>query len=193
LLHERRDLFDRLMQVNEAFCVEWANAQLAAGATAICYFDPVSSPTVVTPDLYRETGQRVAARTIARIKGPTATHFASGRTVQVLADVAATGTAIIGVSGTDDLAEVKRACRDRLTILGTLNGIEMRNWDDKQATAAVKATLAGAGPGGGLILSDHHGEIPWQVPDDVLHAIVEASRTWGRYPLSWVESSEAPA
>ena len=40
LMVEQPDLFNRLMQVNEKFCIDWANAQLAAGATAICYFDP---------------------------------------------------------------------------------------------------------------------------------------------------------
>jgi uroporphyrinogen decarboxylase len=193
LLYERRDLFDRLMQVNEEFCVAWANAQLDAGATAIYYFDPVSSPTVIPPDLYRQLGQPVAARTIARIKGPTATHFASGRTAAIVPDIAATGTAIVGASGIEDLAVVKAACRDRLTVLGNLNGIEMRTWSHDQAVAAVKAAIAAAGPGGGFVLSDNHGEIPWQVPDDVLFAVVEAARAWGAYPLAWTEAPDGPA
>ena len=46
LMFEQPDLFEHLMQVNEAFCVDWANAQLAAGATAIWYstrFPPAPS------------------------------------------------------------------------------------------------------------------------------------------------------
>jgi len=26
------------------------------------------------------------------------------------------------------------------------------------------------------------------VPDDVLHAIAEAARTWGRYPIDWLDA-----
>lgn len=52
LMLEQPALFEELMRRNEEFCVEWANAQLAAGATAICYFDPVSSPTIVPRELY---------------------------------------------------------------------------------------------------------------------------------------------
>ena len=174
------------MRVNEHFCVEWANAQLAAGATAICYFDPVSSPTIIPPALYRELGQPVAMRTLARVKGPTATHFASGRTSAIIPDVAATGTALLGVGNTEDLEAVKAACRNRMTVLGNLNGIEMRTWTGAEAAAAVKAAIAAGGPGGGFILSDGHGEIPWQVPDDVLFAVAEAARTWGQYPLTWI-------
>ena len=188
LMFERRDLFERLMAVNEEFCVAWANAQLAAGATAVGYFDPVSSPTVVSPERYRETGFKVAQRTIARIKGPTATHFASGLCAGIIQDVAQTGTAGVGVSAEEDLAALKRAAAGKLALLGNLNGITMRRWTAEQAEAEVKAAIAAAAPGGGFILADNHGEIPFQVPDEVLHAIAAATRRWGRYPIDWVDA-----
>lgn len=186
LMYERPDLFDHLMKINEAFCVQWANAQLKAGSTAICYFDPVSSTTISTKQMYLKTGFEVAKRTIARIKGPTATHMASGRCLQIIDDIAKTGTAIIGVSGQENLAELKAVCENKLTVLGNLNGIEMRRWSSEQAEAEVKNAISQAGLGGGFILSDNHGEIPWQVPDEVLSAISEAVHKWGRYPLAWL-------
>jgi uroporphyrinogen decarboxylase len=187
LMVERRDLFDCLMAVNEEFCVAWANAQLAVGATAIGYFDPVSSTTIVTPQAYLETGYLIAQRTIARILGPTATHFASAMCAPILDDVARTGTAIVGVGSEEDLATLKRATAGRLTLLGNLNGITMRRWTAEQAEAEVKAAIAAAAPGGGFILSDSHGEIPFQVSDEVLHAIAAATRRWGRYPIDWID------
>jgi len=189
LMSDRPELFDRLMQLNEAFCVDWANAQLRAGATAICYFDPVSSTTIIPPDLYRRTGFAVAKRTLARIQGPTATHMASGRTLPILGDIAQTGTAVVGVSALEDLEQIKMACRGKLTVLGNLNGIEMRRWNPEEAETAVRKAIAQAGPGGGFILADNHGEIPWQVPDDVLFTIAEASRRWGAYPIQETESN----
>jgi len=71
-------------------------------------------------------------------------------------------------------------------VIGNLNAIEMRRWTPAQAEAEVKKTIAAAGPGGGFVLSDNHGEIPWQVPEDVLFAISAAVRKWGNYPLDWV-------
>lgn len=187
VMYEQPDLFERLMRVNEDFCVEWANAQLAAGATAITYFDPVSSTSITPRDMYLKTGFRVAQRTLARIKGPTATHLASGRCLPIVDDIARTGTAVVGTSVQEDLAEMKAACRGKLTVLGNLNGIEMRRWTAEQAEEVVKDALASAGRGGGYILSDNHGEIPWQVPEGVLLAISEAVHKWGRYPLDWIE------
>ena len=188
LIHQQPQRFSRLMRANEAFCVEWANAQLAAGATAICYFDPVSSCSIVPRQLYLKTGQAVAKRVLARIIGPTATHLASGRGLPILDDIAATGTAVMGVSVLEDLAELKATARGKLTLLGNLNGVEMRRWTAEQAETEVKRAIAKAGPGGGFILSDNHGEIPWQVPDDVLLAIGDAVERWGRYPLDWIEN-----
>jgi uroporphyrinogen decarboxylase len=186
LMYEQSTLFERLMEVNEAFCVEWANAQLANGATAICYFDPVSSTTIVTPQQYQQTGYLVAKRTIARIQGPTATHFASGRCLSIIDQVTQTGTAILGISTDEDLKQLKSAAAGKVSLLGNLNGIEMVHWTPAEAEAQVKKAIAAAAAGGGFILSDNHGEIPFQVPDDVLLAISEAARTWGAYPLNWV-------
>lgn len=184
VIYREPQLFARLMEANEAFCIEWSNAQLEAGATAICYFDPVSSPTIIPRELYLKTGYQVAKRTIKQIKGPTATHMASGRALPIAADLAETGTAVLGAGTLDDLAELKQACRGKLTILGNLNGLEMVRWNREEARAQVKAALAGAGKGGGFILSDNHGEIPWQVPDEVLLAVSEAVRSCGQYPLN---------
>jgi len=183
IMHFRKDLFDRLMQVNQEFCVDWANSQLAAGATAICYFDPLSSPTIVPREMYIKTGFEVAKQTIARIKGPTATHFASGNCLSIADLVPQTGTAVVGVSTQEDIGLLKQAYKNKLTLLGNLNGIEMRRWTPEEATDIVRDMIQKAAPGGGFILSDNHGEIPFQVSDEVLFAISDAVHTHGMYPI----------
>jgi uroporphyrinogen decarboxylase len=176
-------LFDKLMQINTEFCVNWANAQLNAGATAICYFDPISSTTIITREKYLETGFLIAKNTIARIQGPTATHFASGNSLSIINDVAQTGTAVIGVSSLEDISLIKEEARNKLTVLGNLNGIQMRRWTPDEAESIVKDTINKAAPGGGFILGDNHGEIPFQVSDEVLMAISNAVNEYGHYPI----------
>jgi uroporphyrinogen decarboxylase len=183
LMFFHKDLFDKLMLINEEFCVEWANAQLASGATAICYFDPVSSSTIITREQYLDSGFKVAKKTISRIAGPTATHFASGKCLTILDDVSQTGTAVVGVSSEENIGDLKEACRGKLTVLGNLNGIEMRRWTESDAEQIVKSTISQAAPGGGFILGDNHGEIPFQVPEKTLLAISEAVREFGQYPI----------
>lgn len=183
LMHEQPDVFEHLMKINEEFIVSWANAQLEAGATAITYFDPVSSTSIIPRELFLKTGFQVAKRTIARIKGPTAVHMASGRCLPIIDDIAQLGTAIVGTSVLEDLGDVKSACNSRLTVLGNLNGIEMCKWTKKEAENAVKSAIDKAAAGGGFILSDNHGEIPFQVPEETLITISETVRSYGQYPL----------
>jgi uroporphyrinogen decarboxylase len=190
LIDEQPELFARLMRLNEAFCVEWAQAQLAAGATAICYFDPMSSPTMVPPEQARRTSLPIAGRVLARIAAPALIHFASGRCLPLAADLPATGAAAVGVSVLEDLGALKAAFAGKLCVVGNLNGIAMRRWSQAEAEAAVRAAIGAAGPGGGFILSDNHGEIPFQVPEETLLAISEAAHCWGTYPLSWARHDE---
>ncbi len=184
LLRDRGDLFDRLMAVNEEFCVAWANAQLAAGATAVGLADPVASTTIVAPQTYRDAGREVVRRTISRIDGAVAVNFASGRCAGVLEDVIATGAAAAQVSADEDLRDLRRIAGDRLTLIGNLNGVAMRRWTVQEAETEVRRAIAAGAPGGRFVLSDNHGEIPFQVPEDVLHAIVDATHRWGTYPIA---------
>jgi len=183
LMFGEPELFNRLMAVNQAFFVEWANAQLANGATAICYFDPVSSSTIIPPSQYLKSGYLIARRVLPKINGPTATHFASGRCLSILEQVVQTGTALIGVSADENLGILKTAAAGRVALLGNLNGIEMIHWTAEQAEMEVRKAISLAGPGGGFILSDNHGEIPFQVTDETLLAISDAAQKWGAYPL----------
>ncbi len=185
LMTGRPDLFERLMAVNEDYCVAVANAQLKAGATAVAFADPVASTTIVAPQVYRDVAGRIAARTVARVRGGVALNVAAGRCLEIIPDMVRTGAVAIHVGPDEDLADLKRAAGGDVALLGNLNGVTMRHWTQTEAEAEVKKALAAGGPGGGFVLADGHGEIPFQVPDEVLFAIAEAARTWGTYPLDW--------
>ncbi len=190
LLYFKPEQFDKLMNINKEFCVKWANAQLKAGATAICYFDPLASPTIIEHKTYLNKGNPIACEVISRINGATAIHLASGSVLPVLDDIIKTKTAIVGISPTEDLTLIKKAARNRITLLGNLNGIDMINWNSEITERHVKEVISKAGHGGGLLLSDCHGEIPYQVSEEVLTAVSEAVNKWGIYPLKWAEKNE---
>jgi len=183
LLYNDRDLFEKLMEINIKFCVDYANAQIEAGATAITYYDPISSPTIIPRELYLETGFKVAKNTISQINGPITTHFASGDAMEIMDDLPKTGTAVVGVSTFEDLSELKKAANKKLTLLGNLNAIEMRTWSVEQTKQYVKEAIQKAAPGGGFILGENHGEIPYFVKEETLLAIKEAVQEYGQYPI----------
>ena len=184
LIYFDRPRFDRLMEINRRFCLAWAAAQLEAGATAICYFNPLASTDLIDRNLYLSTGYRVDTETCAGIKGPVATHLASGRVLPVLGDIIRTGSGVIGIGGSEDPGLIKQEAKGKITLLGNLNGLEMAGWNQGKTAEKVTGIIRKAAPGGGFILSDSHGEIPWQVPEEVLLQISEASQRVGRYPIS---------
>ena len=183
LLYFKKDAFNHLMKINEKFCIAWANAQLKAGATAICYFDPLASPTIIEREKYLATGHKIAKRTLSQIQGPTATHLASGISLPVLDDIVETGSGILGFSDQDDIQKLKEKANKKICLLGNLNGIDMVNWDKEKTRQKVKQLIQKAAPGGGFILSDNHGEIPWQVSEEVLLEISKTVKKYGRYPM----------
>uniref|UniRef100_UPI0040569659 uroporphyrinogen decarboxylase family protein n=1 Tax=Candidatus Electronema sp. TaxID=2698783 RepID=UPI0040569659 len=179
LIYEQPALLRRLMAVNQEFCVAWANAQFRAGATAICYFDPLASPDMIPPEIFCQTGLAAARHCLSRFSGPAVMHIGSGRCLSMIKELAAVGAVALSASVLEDLTEVKAACKGKIAVAGNLNGIEMRRWTPAQAEEKVRQALAAAA-GGGFILADNHGEIPWQVSDEVLLAIAEAARRLGQ-------------
>jgi uroporphyrinogen decarboxylase len=87
------------------------------------------------------------------------------------------------VSADEDLAVPKDACRGKISLIGNLNGIAMRTWTTDDTVRNVRSALQAGAAGGGFILSDHHGEIPFQVQDDILMSISDTVHTYGRYPI----------
>lgn len=175
VLVERPAEFQRLMEVNAAFCLEWATAQVNAGATMIAYYDPMSSPTCVPVDTARELGLPIARRLLPFIGAPFAVHFASGHSIPLLDDLVALGATAVGIGAQEDVAVALERSRRRIGIVGNLNGVAMCGWSPADARAAA-AHLRAAGAGGGLIVADCHGEIPYPVQDDILSTIAETIR-----------------
>lgn len=184
LIYHDPEHFWQLMDINQRFCVEWANRQFESGATAVAYFDPVSSTTVITREMYLKTGLPVAKGTISMMKGPTATHFASGRCLDIMDDVVGTGTVAVGVSSLEDLSLLKDKGVGKVSLIGNLNGIEMVRWDHLRTELKVREAISKAAKGGGFVLSDQHGEVPYQVSWDVIRWTMDAARKYGKYPLN---------
>ncbi len=179
LMHTDRLRFDRLMQCNKKFCIDWANAQLEAGATAICYFNPLASTDMTEKGLYLKTGYPIDCEVLKNIQGPTATHLASGRVQSIIKELQQSGTYIVGISAKDSIAKIKE--ESTLNILGNLCGVSMSSWSKVETEQYVKALLAEGMPAGRFLLGDNHGEIPWQVDEETLLTISECVATWGTY------------
>ena len=159
----------------------WANAQLRAGATAIGYADPLASPEIIDKETYLQTGYPVDIKTMKAIDGPTVMHLASAIALPGIGDIIGTPALAVGFSANDDAAAIKKQAAGHICLLGNLNGLEMVHWSAEETIRAVRSVIEQAGPGGGFILSDNHGDIPWPVPEETLLTVSSAVREYGRY------------
>ena len=191
LIYQRPQLLERLLAVNTEYCVAWANAQLRAGAGAIVCYDPAASPTILPAEIVLRHALPRDQEVISRVQGGVVIHLASGRGLPLVEAIVEAGAVGMSASAEEDLGRLKAACGGRLCVVGNLNALEMMHWTAQQAEAKVKEVLAAAGEGGGLVISDNHGEIPLLVDWEVLYALSEALRRWGRYPLDWMKAHEA--
>lgn len=88
-----------------------------------------------------------------------------------------------------DLLESALVKMDRLGQGGTefLNGhlgvSSAAGGTGARVAQAIRGALLKGAPGGGFILSDQHGEIPWQVPEETPRVIAATAREDGRYPI----------
>ena len=174
---------NHLLIVCETFCVRWAQAQLAAGADAIGYFEPMASPEITTPAQFRGYALPALRRVAGQVSAPLVFSTAGARNLRIAREVAQAGAAAILASAADDLAELKRQAQRKMAVAGNLNNIAMVNWEPAQAEREVKRCIAAGAAGGGYLLCDQHGEIAWDTAPAVLSAIADAAHRWGAYPL----------
>lgn len=171
------------------FTINWANAQLSAGASAIGFLNPLASSEILTREMFLKFD--ISKEVIQKIQGPVIFGAAAASITSTLDLLSSIGLTGILLSSRDRITEIKQRLFDqRITIVGNLNNISMIEWTPETMENEVKKCIKDGGKGGGYIISDQHGEIPYQVSDEVIHAMVESARKWGKYPLDWIEDEK---
>jgi len=172
------------MKVTTKLCMEWARQQVHAGADVLCLFDPMASATMLPAHMASRLCLDAARQVVLTAGAPVVYHLGSGRAGQVLSAIVNTGASAVAVSADDDLADAKQILGGHCAVAGNLNNLAMIDWSPADAEREVRACIRAAARGGGYILADQHGEIPFAVPDETIAAVVDAARRWGGYPVT---------
>lgn len=183
LIYNYPDYFWKLMKKNMGFSISWANMQLKAGADVIVYFDPLLSTEMIPLNILQKTGFLIAKESIDNINGPVVIHMASAKVEDTVEEFFNSKIVGIGISKNDDLKRLKKICKGKMALIGNLDGISMRKWNKNDVERNIKKIIYDAASGGGLIISDNHGEIPWQIDEEILMNISENVRKYGKYPI----------
>ncbi len=184
LLFDEPDLRDQyilqFLEVSMNFCVKWMNRQIEAGADAVVLADGMASATILLREQFRSWAMPLIQATISRINGPVVYEGvgALGPFADLLPELGAVA-AIFDHS--DDLARCKQAVQGKVTVVGNINNIALIDWTPEQVEEQVRKACEAAKAGGGFILANQGPEIPYDVPDENIKALVEAGKRWGRF------------
>ena len=161
----------------------YAIAQVENGAHMVSIGKSLSGPDVTSPRMYREFEWGYACRLVERLKAeniPLAYHIC-GNATRIVADMAATGAAVLELDYKCDLPKIKAAARGKTTILGVIDPSNVLALGTPAlVTEKVREELAILADGGGLILGPGCA-LPPATPFENIHALVEAAHRYGRY------------
>ncbi len=164
------------------YSIDFSNYLIENHAAAVVYFNPVASNQMIRFPEYIEISYEFDRKYYSKVKGAAVYAMAGGRSTELM-DVLANKVGIHGVvvSHDDNLAELKQKYGKRLILVGNLENISMIRWSEEETEQRVKNCINQAAKGGGYIIADHHGEIPFNVSDSTLHGLVKARDKWGVY------------
>jgi uroporphyrinogen decarboxylase len=161
----------------------YAVAQHDAGAHITSIGESLAGPDVSSPRMYKEYEWPYAAKLAERLLEthlPLAYHIC-GNANRIVADMAATGCAVLELDYKCDLPLIKNATRGKCTILGVIDPsgvLALGDADLIEQTVREEVTILA--PGGGLILGPGCA-LPSTTPRDNIHALIAAAHRYGRY------------
>lgn len=174
-LMSRPDFAEQVVARYRAFALAWARAQLAAGADALIWFEPLAS-TEMLPLQVVHTHAAPALRAAVGLGAPVCLHLASARALDTVELAVDAGVALLSVGTLDDPTALARAAAGRVALLGALDGVSMVRWTGDEVVAAARRDVAHFGASGGHVICDAHGEIPFQVDPSLLDSLVAGLR-----------------
>lgn len=187
---EDPEFVDRLSEVIWSYKGRVLAAAAEAGADILMTGDDIAfrAGPLMSPEHFRRYVLPYLQKAVdtAHAHGLPFVKHTDGNLWSILDDIVATG-----LDGLDpleplahmDIGEVKARYGERITLVGNIDcGELLPRGSTEEVVEAVKETIAKAAPGGGFILASSNSIHPAVKPENY-RAMVQAARTFGRYPL----------
>lgn len=185
-LHKNPAFAHRLLRLATDSIIRFATAAVGVGAR-IGLADPTASGTMISARQFREFALpylKEVAAAITGVAGFAPSLHICGNTSRIWPEMADTGVSVLSLDDAADIAEAKLQVGDRVALLGNVRPTAtmlMGTPDDVWANAR-ECLAKGWDTPKGYILGLGCG-LPIDTPPDNIHALVEAARTYGRWPL----------
>ncbi len=178
-----RDLLDFCLEMTKAY----AEMVIGAGADIIFTSNSVASRDCISRKHYEQfvTDDEKNLNAFLKSKGKKIMHHTCGDWSDRFDLVVAEGVDILFASAQADLAELKTAYGDRISLMGNVDSVGvMFGGTPEQVEKECMKCIKEAGKGGGFFLSGDC-ELPPETPVENMKAMERAGRNFGVYPLSF--------
>jgi uroporphyrinogen decarboxylase len=185
-LHKNPEFAHRLLRFATESIVRFAERAIQVGVRP-GLADPTSSGTLISPRQFREFALPYLKETVQRITafagGAPSLHIC-GNTSKIWEDMVDTGAGVLSLDDMVDIGEARARVGDKVALLGNVRPTAVMflgTPDDVRDNAKECLAKAWDSPKG-YILGLGCG-LPIDTPPENLHALVQAARDYGRWPL----------
>jgi len=181
LIEEDEEVIDRALRWAEKVHIDFAKAQLKAGANVTSMGDAYASPNLVSPKVYQRyawPSEKVVVNAVQTEEYPYSIHIC-GNTNLIIEDMGKTGARILEVDWKLDMKEARKKLPPGTVMMGNVNPSDPLYLGTPAAVdAAVKQVVDVTG-GRGLFISSGCA-IGGNTPPENMAAFVKAGRKYGR-------------
>jgi uroporphyrinogen decarboxylase len=185
-LRRNPDFVHRLMRFSTDSTIPFVKEVLKRGAR-IGIAEPVASGTLISRSQFREFVVPYLTELISEIKelcGAAPSLHICGNSSRIWHDMADCGAGTLSLDDEVDLAEASAAVGDRVALVGNIrptSTMALGTPDDVRRNV-LECLLKGVGNPKGYILGLGCA-LPINTPMENIHALVEAAREYGRWPI----------
>ena len=178
---------DELLKKCSLFTVRCIRALREVGADMIAYSNPVASMDFITPAQFAKLALEWVARDFEAVGSNGLLYFTGGGRINPIIDILIerVGATAFYIHPDDDIQEAKNIARGRALIAAPINDIGLLRWDEAEIQAHVERIMTIGAPGGGFLFGTM--VMPYNIPDEKIHALVKAAKRYGEYSRTLVQ------
>ena len=170
----RRIYFLPLMERMMTYTQRWAQAQLDAGCDLIVVAEGMASASLLTEKTFLEFALPVLKEFQAGIKGLVGLELV-GDALPFMKHLRDLPCAALLVGSNDRLRETRMILGKQKLLIGNLNNLKLLHWDAERVEFEARRAIREAGHG--FALCNQGPEIPWNVSDANIDALIRAAHS----------------
>lgn len=173
---------DQLLEKCCAFFRREAELYRRLGADIILYSDPFASTDLLPLKMVQELALPWMIRDLDGIDPASVVFYCGGaRMGAVMAEVKQrTGVSAFYLSPMDDFPAAREGLAGRGLLAGVINDIRLLDWSHEEIRSEVRRIIELGGHQGGFLFGTL--VMPFGIPEEKIHTLMEAAKTFGRLP-----------